>query len=96
MDVDFEIEQQIITSGMSSRIWKRALRDPTYDLKAILLDGRCDEQSAFQACNIESKEIGSEDINKIKQTAKTCCNYSGSYPHTGNRQAKNNVKNAEN
>ena len=42
-DVDFEIEQQIITAGTSSRIRKKALRDPTYDLKAILLDGRRDE-----------------------------------------------------
>jgi hypothetical protein len=28
-DVDFEIEQQIITAGTSSRIRKRALRDPS-------------------------------------------------------------------
>ena len=37
-DVDFEIEQQIITAGSSSRIRKKALRDPSYDLKSILID----------------------------------------------------------
>ena len=89
MQFDFEIEQQIITSGTSSRIRKKALRDPMYDLKAILLDGRRDEQSAFQARDIESKEKGSEDINKINQTAKTCRNCGGSYPHAGNCPAKN-------
>ncbi|CAB3993628.1 Hypothetical predicted protein [Paramuricea clavata] len=44
---DFKIEQQIVTAGSSSRIRKKALRNPTYDLKAILIDGRCDEQSAY-------------------------------------------------
>ena len=38
-DEDFEIEQQIIMAGTSSRIRKRALRDPTYTLKDILVDG---------------------------------------------------------
>ena len=42
-DVDFEIEEQIIIGGSSSRIRKRALRDPTYNLAAMLLDGRRDE-----------------------------------------------------
>ena len=59
-DVDFEIEQQIITAGTSSRIRKRALRDRTYDLKAILLEGRRAEQSAYQAREIESREIVEE------------------------------------
>ena len=65
------------------------MREPTYDLKAILLGGRRDEQIAFQARDIESKEKGSEDINKINQTAKTCRNCGGSYPHAGNCPAKN-------
>ena len=38
-DEDFEIEQQILMAGTSSRIRKRALRDPTYTLKHILVDG---------------------------------------------------------
>ena len=35
-DVDFEVEEQIIIGGRSSRIRKRALRDPTYNLAAML------------------------------------------------------------
>ena len=64
-DVDFEIEQQIITAGTSSRIRKRALRDPTYDLKAILLEGRRAEQSAYQAREIESQQPTQDDLHKI-------------------------------
>ena len=36
---DFEIEQQILTGGSSSKIRRRALRDPDYKLKDMLLDG---------------------------------------------------------
>ena len=88
-DVDFEIEQQIITAGTSSRIRKKALRDPTYDLKAILLDGRRDEQSTCQARDIESKDKGNEEVNKVNNTAKTCRNCGGMYPHVANCPAKN-------
>ena len=87
-NVDFEIEQQIITAGTSSRIRKKALRDPTYDLKAILLDGRRDEQSTFQARDIESKDKGNEEVNKVNNTAKTCRNCGGMYPHVENCPAK--------
>ena len=55
-DVDFEVEEQIIIGGSSSRIRKRALRDPTYNLAAMLLDGRRDESSTYQARKIEEKE----------------------------------------
>ena len=76
-DVDFEIEQQIITAGTSSRIRKRALRDPTYDLKSILLDGRRAEQSGYQARDIESKEPSTDGLHKVHTTPKrttTCRN----------------------
>ena len=36
-NVDFEIEQQIITAGTSTRIRKKTLPDPTYDLKASMV-----------------------------------------------------------
>jgi hypothetical protein len=51
---DFEIEEQIIIGGASSKIRKRALRDPSFNLQlaAMLLEGRRDEQSAFQAKDI--------------------------------------------
>ncbi len=63
--MDFEIEQQIITAGISSRIRKKALRDPTYDLKSILLDGRRDELSAYQVRDIESKDANSDGVNQM-------------------------------
>ena len=44
-DVDFEIEQQFITGGISSNIRKKALREPKYDLFQVLMDGRRDEMS---------------------------------------------------
>ena len=80
-DVDFEIEQQIITAGSSSRICKKALRDPSYDLKSILIDGRRDELSAFQACDIESKDTSTGAVHKI--ASKTCRNCGEMWPHEG-------------
>ena len=56
-DVDFEIEEQIIIGGTSSRIRKWALRDPTYNLAAMLLDGRRDESSTYQARKIEERNL---------------------------------------
>ena len=56
-DVTFEIEQQIIVRGLSSRIRKNALKDPKYDLTAMLLDGRRDEQSKYQSKVIESSGV---------------------------------------
>jgi hypothetical protein len=69
-DADFEIEQQIIINGISSRIRKKALRESDYDLKQILLDGRRAEQSEFQARDIESKDEKSDNIQQVR--AKTC------------------------
>ena len=83
-DVDFEIEQQIITAGLSSRIRKNALRDATYDLKSIL-NGQCDELSAYQACDIESKDernkFNSDGVNQMASTM--CRNCEGAWPHKG-------------
>ena len=55
-DADFEIEEQIIIGGLSSRIRKKALREPEYKLRDMLLDGRRNEMSEFQAKDIESKD----------------------------------------
>ena len=48
-NIDFKIEEQIFIGGRSSRIRRRALRDPTYTLKDMLIDGRRDEISSYQA-----------------------------------------------
>ena len=64
-DVEFEIEQQIIIGGTSSKIRKRALCDPHFALKDMLLEGRRDEQSTYQAKDIESKDVTDAETNKI-------------------------------
>ena len=48
-DADFEIKMQIVCKGTSSRLRKKALRDPKYTLSDMLLDGRQTESSTAQA-----------------------------------------------
>ncbi len=86
-DADFEIEQQIIMAGTSSRIRKKALRDPDYTLKDILIDGRRDEQSRYQAHDIESKDQTDGSLAPIQLT-RHCYYCGGSYPHQGVCPAK--------
>ena len=66
-NIEFEIEEQIIIGGRSLKIRKRALRDSTFDLKAMLIEGRRDEQSTFQTKEIESKETKDGETNKLGQ-----------------------------
>ena len=68
---------------------KRALRDPGFDLKAMLLEGR--HESTFQAKDIESKETIVADANRIetKKTSK-CYSCGRAYPNNGTRPAKGN------
>ena len=82
---EFEIDEQIIIGGASSKIRKRALRDPSFNLAALLLEGRRDEQSAFQAKDIESTSTDSvtttfDEIDALSSPAK-CRNCGGSFPH---------------
>ena len=63
-DEDFEIGQQIIMAGTSSRIRKRALRDSTYTLKDILVDGQQHEQSSYQVRDVETVEISHTKSNR--------------------------------
>ena len=81
-DVDFEVEQQIIMAGSSSRIRKKALRDPEYKLRDILLDGRRDEQSTYQARDIESKDKNNDMLATIQSESTRKCYYCGGpYSH---------------
>ncbi len=57
----------MIMGGNSSKIRKRALRDPTFDLKSMLLERHREEQSTYQAKQIESKEPSDGETNKIEQ-----------------------------
>ena len=92
-DETFEIEEQIIIGGRSSRIRKRALRDPEYSLKDMLIDGRRDESSSYQAKDIESKEETRETTHRFiakqsNQAPKNCGNCGGKFPHKGPCPAK--------
>eukprot|EP00794_Sanderia_malayensis_P000736 gene736-biopygen16 len=90
-DLEFEIEQQIVVGGVSSRIRKRALRDPAYNLQQMLLDGRREEMSAYQTRDIESNESTSAAVHQIKSTnkqGKKCFTCGGEYPHKGDCPAK--------
>ena len=83
-NLDFELEEQIIIGGTSTRIRKQALRDPSYDLKAMLLDGRRDEISKFQSAEIEGKE----QMSKLSAKPKNCLNCGGPTPHLNTCPAK--------
>ena len=87
-NLDFELEEQIIIGGSSSRIRKQALRDPMYDLKTMLLDGRRDEISHFQSKEIEGKPDCREEANQIVSKSRKCRNCGGSHSHTSPCPAK--------
>ena len=91
-DIDFEIILQIVLHGTSSRLRKQALRDNKITLKNLLLVGRQEEMSKFQAAAIEGKET--EEISYCQKkrstnqrnihpgsTGKTCNNCGGEWPH---------------
>ena len=98
-DVEFEKEQQIIIGGTSSKIRKRALRDPQFALKDMLLEGRRDEQSTYQAKDIGSKDVKDAEANKIatqqgqKTEQQTCRNCGRNYPHDGRCPATGKICN---
>ena len=92
-DVVFEIEEQIIIGGNSTKIRRRALRDPTFDLKAMLLEISRDEPSQYQAQQIESKvEPTVGETNKLEQGNK-CRNCGREYPHSSACPAKGKICN---
>ena len=73
----------------SSKIRKRALRDPQLALKDMFLKGRRDEQSTYQAKDIESEDVKDAETNIIatqqrqKTEQQTCRNCGRGYPHDG-------------
>lgn len=52
-DIEFEMEEQFSIDASSPEFGKRALRGSTFDLKAMLIEGCRDKQSAFQTNIIE-------------------------------------------
>ena len=78
-DTDFEIKMQIVCSGTSSRLRKRALRDADYSLKDMLVDSRKAEISTAQASGIEEqfKEL---QVNETKTSSRKCYYCGLGYP----------------
>ena len=86
---EFEILLQIVTNGSSSRLRKKALRDPKYTLKEMLLDGQRDETSTQQASSIEGNTEIKQEVHRVIHSqhkkghvqTKKCHQCRGSYPH---------------
>ena len=57
---------QIVARGSSSRLRKKALRDPTFTLREILLDGQRDETIAHQASNVQGNTEAKQIVHHVK------------------------------
>ena len=86
--MEIEIEQQIVVGGLSSRIRRRALRDPAYTLPQMLLDGRREEMRSFQTRDIESQETPAAVVHPLKSVNKASKHC---YTCGGNTLTKGNV-----
>ena len=64
-ELEFEIEQQILIGGKSSKLRRHTLRDPTFDLTAMLLDGRRDEIGSYQSKDIEGKDSSAAETHQL-------------------------------
>ena len=62
---------QIVCNGTSTRIRKRALRDPGYSLKDILIDGRKAQTSAVQASEMEG-QFQRQSVNAVATNQRKC------------------------
>ena len=80
-DADFEIKMQIVLHGTSSRLRKRALRDPDYTSADMLIDGRKTETIHVQCSGMESQFQAVQVNNITKKSDSTCYNCGFSYPH---------------
>lgn len=100
-DVDAEIKTQIIQSCASSRLRRKALREPDLTLDELLDHGRTLELSEMHASGIERGAAAA--VNALDQkrypkssrwpekrsTSNQCRNCGGKYPHDGECPAKN-------
>ena len=106
-DLDFEIMLQIVQHGTSSHLCKQALHNNNLTLQQLLLLGRQEEMSRFQAADIEGKET--EDVNYFQKkmstkkstnprntsqasARKTCHNCRGEWPHQNGKCPANGQK----
>lgn len=103
-DTNKEIKTQIIQSCISSRLRRKALREPDLTLEDILNHGRACEVSEMQATGMETGSVAT--VNKVyrkternntprsnwtpkKQPNNRCRNCGGTYPHEDECPAKN-------
>ena len=95
-DVDFEIKMQIVCNGTSSRLRKKALKEPDYSLKGMLIDGRKSETSNAQASGMEEnfKELQVNQLEQKPATSSTCYNCGFAYPHSKPCPAANSTCNS--
>ena len=89
-----EIKMQIVCHGTSSRLRKRALKDQTYSLKDMLIDGRKLETSTAQASGI-AEQVKRLEVNEVRgrPTEKHCFNCGFEYPHTNGPCPARSVRN---
>ena len=84
-DVDFEIKMQIVCNGTSSRLRKKAPKEPDYSLKDMLIDGRKSETSNAQASGLEEnfKKLQVNQLEQKPATSSMCYSNCGfAYPHS--------------
>ena len=84
-DEDFEIKLQIVCNGKSSRLRKKALREPELKLQDMIIEGRKSETSSAQASGMETKSTEESHVNVVQKGSRTCHNCGFRYPHYENR-----------
>ena len=106
IDTDSEIKAQLIQSCTSSRLHRRALREPEMSLEAMLNFGRTLEISEQQAEGIEQGATAAVNVLEHKHKPQNadqrgnrnfntqCRNCGGRYPHKGDCPAKGKDCNA--
>ena len=80
-NTDFEIKMQLVCNGTSSRLRRKALRDPSYKLEDMLIDRRKTEVSSAQASGM--KETFQALQIKDVSTRNSCYKCGFSFPHKG-------------
>jgi hypothetical protein len=86
-DIEFEIEQQIIIEGTSSRIRRRALRDPQFFLKICYSKDDVMNRVPIKLEIDDSKDAKTNEVvtkpEKVQGHQRTCRNCGRDYPHGG-------------
>ena len=84
-DEDIEIKLQIVCNRKSSRLRKKALREPDLKLQDMIIEGRKSETSSAQASGMETKSTEESQVNMVQKGARTCYNCGFRYPLSESR-----------